>query len=123
LLKLNVTSDKELKTQNTEDFLNVISQQGIQKIDLEWDNLNISAKINKKVVQNGKRKSVKEDKKILDNISGSVRNGKFTAIIGPSGTTTSTLLSVNESLIYVIIRLRKNDVVEFPISKNIRKRS
>ena len=110
MLKLNVTSDKELKTQNTEDFLNVISQQGIQKIDLEWDNLNISAKINKKVVQNGKRKSVKEDKKILDNISGSVRNGKFTAIIGPSGTTTSTLLSVNESLIYVIIRLRKNDV-------------
>ena len=83
-------------TKHAENFLSVFSQQGFQKIDLEWDNLDVIAHTKKTIIQGRKRKTVKEDKKILDNISGSVRNGRFTAIIGPSGTTTSTLLSAND---------------------------
>lgn len=61
------------------------SNQDFKKIDLSWEHLNIQAIINKKVIQNGKKKTVRETKTILNNISGSVRNGEFTAIMGPSG--------------------------------------
>jgi len=62
------------------------SQKDFKKIDLSWEHLNIQALINKKVIVNGKRKAVKETKTILNNISGAVKNGRFTAIMGPSGT-------------------------------------
>ena len=56
-----------------------------KRIDLEWENLNITAISRKKVIVENKRKTIKENKTILNNISGSVRNGRFTAIMGPSG--------------------------------------
>ena len=61
------------------------SNKDFKKIDLTWEHLNIQALINKKVIDHGKKKTVKETKTILNNISGSVKNGRFTAIMGPSG--------------------------------------
>ena len=62
------------------------SKKDFKKIDLSWEHLNIQATTRKKVIENGKKKTVRETKTILNNISGSVKNGRFTAIMGPSGT-------------------------------------
>ena len=54
-------------------------------IDYEWDNLTVTASIQRKVVENGKKVTQQTDKVILNHVSGSIKHGKFTAIMGPSG--------------------------------------
>lgn len=63
----------------------IIAKACQQKIDLSWEHLNIKATTKKRQIGVGKRKTITEEKTILNNISGSVRHGKFTAIMGPSG--------------------------------------
>ena len=70
------------------------SKKDFKKIDLSWEHLNIQAITRKKVMENGKKKTVRETKTILNNISGSVKNGRFTAIMGPSGNFLEILLKV-----------------------------
>lgn len=69
----------------TESEEYVSKARGFKSIDLSWENLNIQAKTIKKEVVNGKQKTVQGIKTIINNISGSVRHGRFTAIMGPSG--------------------------------------
>lgn len=71
-------------------------------IDYEWDDLSVTATIQRKVVENGKKITQKTDKVILNHISGSIKHGKFTAIMGPSGKTRLKKL-------LTIFRLRKNN--------------
>ena len=54
-------------------------------IDVEWNNLTVTASIKKKVIENGKKVNKTDEKVILNRISGSIKHGKFTAIMGPSG--------------------------------------
>jgi len=63
-------------------------------IDYEWENLTVTATISRKVVENGKKVTQQTDKVILNHISGSIKHGKFTAIMGPSGCGKTTLLNV-----------------------------
>ena len=79
------TVEKESVTYSKKDF---------KKIDLSWEHLNIQAITRKKVMENGKKKTVRETKTILNNISGSVKNGRFTAIMGPSGNFLEILFKV-----------------------------
>lgn len=55
-------------------------------IELTWKNLNIDAFVNKPVKDaNGKTKTIVERRAILKNLSGTLKPGNFTAILGPSG--------------------------------------
>lgn len=63
-------------------------------IDMEWEQLRVTASISKKVMENGKKVTKKEEKVILNDIAGSIKHGNFTAIMGPSGCGKTTLLNV-----------------------------
>ena len=65
------------------------SKKDFKKIDLSWEHLNIQAAVIRKEIVNGRKKAVKETKTILNNVSGAVKNGRFTAIMGPSGMSAS----------------------------------
>ncbi len=55
-------------------------------IEIYWENLTITAAINKKErIKGCKFKKWVENKVILDNTKGILRPGSFTAILGPSG--------------------------------------
>lgn len=56
-----------------------------KSIDVEWNNLTVTASLKKKVIENGRKVTKQDDKIILNRISGSIKHGKFTAIMGPSG--------------------------------------
>mmetsp|Transcript_39152 Transcript_39152/g.34840 ORF Transcript_39152/g.34840 Transcript_39152/m.34840 type:complete len:137 (+) Transcript_39152:72-482(+) len=62
-------------------------------IDIQWENLWVTAETTKKVKQDGKKVKVTEEKHILKNLSGSLKHGTFTAILGPSGSGKTTLLN------------------------------
>ncbi len=54
-------------------------------IDFEWENLCVRSTTFQKVIENGKKVTKRTDKMILNNINGSVKHNRFTAIMGPSG--------------------------------------
>ena len=63
-----------------------MAKDPIKYIDLEWQDLTIKAEVSTKKVVDGKKVTVKEDKVIVDNISGAAKHARLTAILGPSGT-------------------------------------
>jgi len=81
-------------------------------IDFDWENLRVTASISKKVIENGKKVTQKSEKVILNDISGSIKHNKFTAIMGPSGCGKTTLLNVlsgrTESRLKITGSLRVN---------------
>jgi len=56
------------------------------QIEITWKNLCVDASVSKKIVDaNGKTKYIPDRRKIVKNLSGSIKPGSFTAILGPSG--------------------------------------
>jgi len=90
-------SDLAIQQNNSESPSNpkryFFSSIPIQPIDLQWKNLTVSADIKKKVLVDGKKKTVIERKVILNDVSGTIKHGIFTAIMGPSGCGKTTLLN------------------------------
>lgn len=61
-------------------------------IELTWRNLNIDAFVKKQVKdETGKKKTITERRQILKNLSGTLKPGQFTAILGPSGNSINSL--------------------------------
>lgn len=58
-----------------------------------WDNLTITAAINRKEKIDGRTVKWIENKKIVDSSRGMLSPGTFTAILGPSGSGKTTLLN------------------------------
>jgi len=54
-------------------------------IEIIWKNLKVDVQIKKKIMKSGKNKTVADRRHILNNISGCIKPGEFTAILGPSG--------------------------------------
>jgi len=77
---------------------------------MEWEELTITAKTNQSTLVNGVRTTIKK-KLILNDISGSIKHGRFTAILGPSG---KTFFSSNVTL----FRMWKNDSTQLSCWKN-----
>jgi len=89
-------------------------------IDMEWERLTLIAKTLKTVQVNGKTKQLYEKKVILNDLSGSIKHGKFTAILGPSGCGKTTLLNFlagrTDSKINITGDFRVNSKSVFDIS-------
>ena len=60
-------------------------------MELFWENLLITAKVKASKKIQGKNVNVYEEKPLLHSISGVVKPGTFTAILGPSGTLNALL--------------------------------
>jgi len=88
-----ITNGDEVRSPTKEKDLGFIGTK-CKAIDYEWENLSVTATVQRKVVENGKKVTQQTDKVILNHISGSIKNGKFTAIMGPSGCGKTTLLNV-----------------------------
>jgi ABC-type multidrug transport system ATPase subunit len=66
------------------------------QIEIIWKNLKIDVQIKKKIVcPDGKTKTVPDRRHILNNLSGCIKPGEFTAILGPSGESNKHNLSSN----------------------------
>ncbi|KAL4438888.1 hypothetical protein ABPG74_016608 [Tetrahymena malaccensis] len=87
------TSNQDVN-QSQEIIIQKVQQQIIlNPIEIAWRNLNVQATIESNQVLNGKKQKVKQEKVILNNVSGISRPGQFTAILGPSGSGKTTLLN------------------------------
>lgn len=55
-------------------------------IEIIWKNLKVDVMINKQTIDSsGRKRKIQERRHILNNLSGCIKPGEFTAILGPSG--------------------------------------